>query len=434
MPSTIDLREKSYKNNVKQIEGTKKISQIIDEIVYFLVSNHSKLITAVETNNMPKKLLIDEIDKYITKNKIIYNDAESYKEIVKQVTDYLWGYGLLQPLIEDDEISDIKVISINNVRIKRKGRRGGTDIKFTSEKSLMNYCYLICIKNQGNLSEINAIQKLSDAHSQEGALLRINVCIEPVNQESPSIHIRKMLRKKYTLEDLLNEDMYDLDMYLYIKKCIKSGLNIIWTGKGASGKTTLMNSCLEEVPHTQSQIIIQESEELLTKHPDTISQKLKRKTGESDIEYSLRELTVNALLMDMDRVVIGEIKGEEAMEFFNAVYTGSIGWTSVHSPSAKQCLNKTVHLMKYSNTDLSRTDLLEMLSEVDVIFFMKNFKCAEVFEIDGFDYEKNEVVFNPMYEFVTKKAHNGVLEGFFIKTGTSCDKINKKFSIVDNLE
>lgn len=431
MGSTVNLRKESYSNNLKQVKSEKKIVQIIDDIVYHLVSNNAKLINDIEKNKIPKTLLKDEVDKYIIKNKIIFEETNGYEEVIKQVENYLWGYGLLQPLIEDKDISDIKVINEENVRIKRKGERCGTDIIFPSKKSLLNYCYMICVKNEGSLSELNAIQKLSDAHSQKDFMLRINVCINPVNSVSPSISIRKLPKIKYSLEQLMNENMFDLDMYMYFKKAVQSGLNIVWTGKGASGKTTHMNACLEYVPEDQSQLIMQESEELITNHPDTIIQKVKYKTGESDIEYLLRDLTTNALLMDLDRMIIGEMKGAEAMDFYNGVYTGHIGWTSVHSPSAKQCLNKIVHLMKYSNTDLSREDLLEMLSEIDLIIFMRNFKCAEVCEIGGYDHKSKEIIFNPIFEFVTEKVIDGKLKGYFKKVGDSCEKVKKKFAVTD---
>lgn len=433
MGSTVNLRQTSYENNLKEVkvDDKRELSKVVDDIVYYLVTNHANLINDIEKNKMPKTLLKDEIDKYINNNRIVIPQIVGYEEVVKEVENYLWGYGVLQPLIDEKDLSDIKVIDENNTRIKRLGRRSSANIRFASAKALLNYCYMICIKNGGSLSQLNAMQKLTDSTSQKDTILRINVCISPVNSKSPSIVIRKQPKEKATYEDLMNKDMFNLEMYIYLRKAIESGLNIVWTGKGASGKSTCMNGGLDYVPEDQSQLIMQESEELVTNHPDTIMQKVSYKTGESDVEYTLREETTNALLMDLDRMVIGEIKGAEAMDFFNAVYTGHIGWTSVHSPSAKQCPNKIVHLMKYSGTDLSREDLLEMLSEIDLIIYMKNFKCAELYEVAGFDYEKNELIFNPIFKFIAKKDKSGVSEGYFKKVGESCEKVKRKFAVAD---
>ena len=98
---------------------------------------------------------------------------------------------------------------------------------------------------------------------------------------------------------------------------------------------------------------MQETEEIFPDHPDCISQEIKRKIGERDTEFTLRDLTTNGLLLGVDRMIIGEIKGAEAMDFFNAIYTGHDGsYTTVHAPSSQAALDKIIHLMKYSNTGL----------------------------------------------------------------------------------
>ncbi|OAA90752.1 hypothetical protein [Clostridium ljungdahlii] len=114
------------------------------------------------------------------------------------------------------------------------------------------------------------------------------------------------------------------------------------------------------------------------------------------------------------------------MEFFNAVYSGHIGRTSVHSPSSEECMNKIVHLMKYSKTDLPREDLLQMLTEIDLIIYMEDYKCFELTEVAGWNENKKKPIFNPVFKYNTFKNPDGSYKGEFLKVGSSCEKVMKK--------
>lgn len=432
MSGYLNLKDVSFqgskeanKSNVSLLNG------LVDDIVYDLVNKNPKLIIDVEKGIIPVIVLEQEIISYIDNNKVSITNGTGREELIKEVKNYIFGYGPLQELVDNEDISDIKIINKDNTRIKVKGRRRGANVKFATEKSLLTYCYYLAIKNGGSLSELNAIQKLSDPNTSKDFLLRINICIKPINSQSPSVTIRKIPRKKLRLEDLLTQDMFNIDMYLYLLKAIRSGLNIIACGKGASGKTTILNSMLDYIPHTESCLVMQESVELHSNHPDMVFQTVKTRKGESDIECSLKDLTINGLLMDLDRMIIGEIKGEESMDFFNAIYTGHIGWTSIHAPSSTEALNKAVHLMKYSKTDLSRDTLLEMLSEIDLVIYMKNFKCVELTEIEGYDYRTNRIIFNPVFKYEITKQKDGKIKGYFKKINESCPKVLSKFNITE---
>lgn len=432
----ISLQQRAYERNIDSVNisnnsSHKNIAALVDDIVIEMVENNSKLINDVEVGLIPESVLAQAITDYLGANKITLAGNSDREELIKQVKSYIWGYGPLQDLINDPNVSDIKVVNENSVRKKIKGERHSTDIKFASVKSLETFCRYICIKNGGSLSEINAIQVLSDTKSNPDFLFRIIICIPPVNR-SPSIAIRKISKNKRTLEDLVNEDMFNIDIYIYLLQAIKSKLNIIWSGKGASGKTTCMNACVEVIPENESVLVMQESEEIYSSlHPDMLFEKEKKKAGEDDKEYTLNDFTITGLLQDIDRMIISETKGKEAMELFNAIYTGCVGWTSLHASSSEQTLLKAVHLAKYSNTDLKQEQLLEMLSEVDLIVFMRDFKCVELTEIAGFDYNTKQIIYNPIFKYHIKKSKNGKIEGYWERLNQSCHKVQNKFNITD---
>ncbi|MCH4236468.1 MAG: Flp pilus assembly complex ATPase component TadA [Clostridium tyrobutyricum] len=426
MSFSVNLNELNYASSSSNTKGKITVlTELEDEIVNYLIQNCALMINDIERNKKSVKLINNEIAKYIDKNKISVPET-SLSGLITAINSDIWGYGRVQKYINDDSVSDIYIFSKDIVKIKKKGHLYSTDVKFPTEKSLENFCYSLAIKNGGALSDKEAKQILSDAKTQKDAILRIDIVISPITSLGPQVEIRRLPKKKKTFEDLINDNMLNEEIKNYLITAVKAGLNIVWTGRGGSGKTTLMNTSLDYIPDEDVQLIIQESEELFTNHTSTYCQKVKRKYGESDIEYTLKDLTINALLMSLDRITIGEIKDEEAMEFFNAVYSGHIGWTSVHSPSSTECLNKIVHLMKYSKTDLPREDLMEMLTEIDLIIFMEDYKCYQLTEIAGWDDVNKKPLFNPVFEYRTQKISDKEYTGTFKKINSSCKKINKK--------
>ena len=419
--------EKEKLEEVKKTVENKIINykKIITDILNEFIINRPHLINAVERGVKSKNDLKKEILKFLEEQEIKLESFQE-EELIERFEQTVWGYGILQPLIDDPDISDIKTVNYNNIRIKVKGERRKSDIEFEDADSMKTYINYIAVKNNSVLSEVNAIQKFTDKNSSKDFILRINISSEFINSnELPCLIIRKISKKKYTLDQLKDLNMFDVEVQEYLEKAAECGLSMFFTGKGASGKTTLMNALIDKIPYEKSCLVIQEAEELFTyRHPDILFQKVRYSKGDGTIEYNLRDLSVNGLLMDLDYFIIGEIKGAEAYDMVNAIYTGHVGITSVHGNSAIEAINKMVHYMKYVS-DMKRSELLEMLSNIDVVVFMKDFKIMEITEVAGFDYEKQKIIFNKVFEYkISKERGEYVTE--FKKINESCEKVNKK--------
>ena len=172
---------------------------------------------------------------------------------------------------------------------------------------------------------------------------------------------------------------------------------IEFTGKGASGKTTLMNGMLDVIPEYCSGAVIQESDELFSDHPDMMYQHVIQNRGESKIKYTLKDLATNGLLTDLDYFIIGEIKGGEAAYFMNAAYTGHKCWSSVHGVSSTEAMNKLADYVKYE-TDYAREDILRMLHYMRFVIFMKDYRIEEISEVVGYSEEIHDLVYRPVYK------------------------------------
>lgn len=294
---------------------------------------------------------------------------------------YFTGYHVLEPLIKDREVSDIKIISYDRIRVKRLGRREDSAVCFQSPQELKQFTEFVAAKNQVSISRAHAMQSFTDKVSNKDFILRFNISQSIINSvDTPYIHIRKIPKEKPSLKDLQEMGMLSKEHAEYLKKQIRKGYVLI-AGKGASGKTTLLNALLDEIPRDKSVLVIQENEELFSKvHPDMMFQHVLEQKGESKVRYGLKELSINALLIDLDYIVIGEIKGGEALYFLNAAYTGHLGLATVHGQDGEAALYKLTDYVKYES-DYSQEEVKKMLGCISTVCYMKDFRLDTITEV-----------------------------------------------------
>lgn len=356
--------------------------QMLDELLNYLIHVERQTLLMVQRGVKTKESLIKAADNYLKKRDVPQGSRE---RILNHFTKFIWGYHVLEEAINDPDISDIKVLGENNVRIKRKGKRMSTDIRFPSKADYKRFVSMVAVKNKTNLADINAIQSFTDKHSNNEFILRFNIATDFVNStDVPYMHIRKIPKKKYSMENLIGFGMLTEEMEAYLVDAAKKSSGILFTGKGASGKTTLMNVMLEYIPHDCSGLVIQENEELFSNtHPDLMFQHIVENNGEGKIKYDLKELGRNGLLTDIDYFIIGEIKGGEALYLLNAVYTGHKCWASVHGMNSTEAIDKLADYVKYES-DYSVSDIRRMLAGIKTIVYLQNFKVREISETRGY--------------------------------------------------
>ena len=379
-----------------------------DEIIDMLIIQDSTLLfNAVKKKK--KDILRKEIERLLSDKRFAGHGLVTVDYVMEYIDESMGGYGIIDELIEDSSISDIKVYASDHIRVKRRGKRESVDITFRNKKDYVRFISMIAIKNEIPLSDLNAIQTFTDKESSDKFILRINISTGLVNStEAPYLQIRKIPKTKYTFDELVKEHMLHEEIVGYLKQAAVFSSGILFCGKGASGKTTLMNTMLEEIPHDKAALVIQENEELFSNnHPDMMFQHIVTSRGEGRISYSLEDLGRNGLLIDLDYYIIGEIKGAEAAHLMMANYTGHQAWTSVHGQGPAESLYKLADYVKQS-TDYSLNDSLNLLSGIKTIIYMKDFHVDEVAEVkkiekDGyvdiktiFKYDSNTNVWNDM--------------------------------------
>lgn len=360
-----------------------KIENHLNDVIEHYTKVDIKSLNLVQRGIKSRVVFIESVREFLRRKE---SDELIINEVIDQLKKFLWGYYILEELIDDETISDIKVISFDNIRIKRQGLRTNSDIKFPSPDKYKQFVNAVAVKNRRSLSDVNAIQTFTDKETSKEFILRFNITTEYINStETPYLHIRKIAKNKKTIQNLIEENMMDVETAEYLINMAKEGKGIIFTGKGASGKTTIMNALIDQIPSSESGLVIQENEELFSnEHPDMMFQHVVLTKGEGKIQYTLKDLAINGLLVDLDYFIIGEIKGAEALYFFNASYTGHKCWASVHGNSANEALNKLADYIKYESS-YTRQDILKMLTNISCVVFLEKYKVKEISEIWGWD-------------------------------------------------
>jgi len=385
----LGLNKKS--ENEKQTPSETDVGKIFDEIIDYFTRVEKKTINLVNREIVDRKVLEQMVVDYLNKRHV---PKELVSEIQQMFEAYVFGYHILEPLLYDESISDIRALDYGNVRIKRYGERMDGNVSFKDANDFSRFVDYVAIKNKVNLSDISALQSFTDKTTNPKFILRFNISSEYVNSVPNSyLQIRKISKEKKGMDYLIKVKMMDEATAKYLIEKAGTARGILFTGKGASGKTTLMNELLEYVPHNRSALVIQDNEELFTKgHPEMQFQHTVENKGEGKINYTLQDLAKNGLVLDLDYFIIGEIKGGEALYFLNAAYTGHQCWASVHGISSTEAIDKLADYVKYES-NYTKEDILRMLRTMEVVVFMDEFKVKEISEVIGFDEETKRLVY-----------------------------------------
>lgn len=354
-------------------------SDLARDITTEILKDKPELVTDVDLGVVEKAVLEKEIVKLCDKRgKGLIIDRNSVK---KKIMDYMFGYGPLQELIEDEDISDLDFMRYDYGICKRNGRKERINIKFSSSKEFEDFCRLIIVRNGGIINENDSHCRVSDDKHR----LRINVSIVPRNFDSPSLIIRKHRQNSFNLENLVSKNMMTDEIKDYLKEKMVSTDRILISGKGASGKTTLLRALLKEVDSYERILVCESDAELYCDNINFISQRIKKRQYGGSV-VTLNDLIRDGLTMSLDGYCIGEITGDEAWSFINAGYTDHRIFGTIHATSAKDSLTRMLTLIEGNKINLSELTIKEIISRsLDILIYMKDFKIHEIYEVEDFE-------------------------------------------------
>lgn len=371
------------------------LEERLDNLVGDYTTKKQPSLIQMKKGIITKKAFLEEAQMHIMNYYDV--DPNEAQELLKAFEHYIFGYSRLSPLIDDREISDIRIVTYDNIRVKKNGTRMDGGVAFASEKEYRRFVDYVATKNQVNISNVNAIQRFTDTESHSDFILRFTVSMPLVNTyHEPYLCIRKVPRNFPEMRELIQRSMLSEDTAKLLIQRFREGSMLI-CGGNSSGKTTLLNALKETLPDNMAVLVAQQADELTTKaHPDMMFLHSLPGSSESQVSYDLKDISVAGLTMDVDFFIIGEIKGAEALYLLNAAYTGQICAATIHAPSAARAVNKLVDYAMYESRYL-RDELMKMMDCFTTLVFMEHYKVKQICTLKGWDAQKHEMLYERIF-------------------------------------
>ena len=291
--------------------------------------------------------LKQKIENIIKKEEFIFPQNIT-DQLIENVIYRIKGFGPLQNLINDKTVSEIMVNGIDNIFIEKNGILEKTKLSFSSEEELLNVINKIVSPIGRRIDESSP---MVDARLPDGS--RVNAIIPPLSLTGPTLTIRKFSKDPFSLDDLLQMNSLDEQTKNFLIESINRKDNIIISGGTGTGKTSLLNAMAQEINYSQRIITIEDSAELQLSHPHLISLESRPANIEDKGEITIRELVRNSLRMRPDRIIVGEIRGAEAIDMLQAMNTGHQGSiTTVHANAPLESLLRVETMVLMGNINL----------------------------------------------------------------------------------
>src|SRR5579875_392593 len=363
----------------------------------------SKVTTAInETLDAEGRLLTD-------------SDRE---RLVEEIKNELLGLGPLEPLLHDDEITDILVNGPNQVYVEKRGKLHSTDITFHDNQHLMLIIDRIVSRVGRRVDEASP---MVDARLPDGS--RVNAIIPPLALDGPSLSIRRFGRRRYDIEGLLERESLTPEMVSFLRAMVRARLNIIVSGGTGSGKTTLLNCLSAFVPEDERIVTIEDSAEISLQQPHVVRLESRPANLEGKGEVTQRDLVRNSLRMRPDRIIVGEVRGAEVFAMLQAMSTGYDGSLStIHANSAREAVGRLEMMMLLSGFSIPQRAMRQQIAAAVNVFVhvarlsdgsRKVMKISEVAGMEG-----DTIMLQDLFEFQRSGVSpSGKVLGQFRATG-----------------
>jgi pilus assembly protein CpaF len=340
------------------------------------------------------------------------------QRLITEVEDEIFGLGPLEILMKDPEITDILVNTHAQVYIERHGRLERTDVRFHDDAHLMQIIERIVTRVGRRVDERSP---MVDARLPDGS--RVNAIIPPLALDGPILSIRRFGVERLTMKDLISLDSMPAVAGEILAACVKARLNILISGGTGSGKTTLLNCLSNYIPHDERIVTIEDSAELQLQQEHVVRLETRPPNIEGSGTVTQRDLVRNALRMRPDRIVVGEVRGGEALDMMQAMNTGHDGsMSTIHANSGRDALARLETMMLMAGLNLPERALREqMASALNVVLQLARLsdgsrKLVELAELTGM--EGAVIQTQTIFKFEQRGVDpNGKVIGEFVSTG-----------------
>ena len=385
---------------------------------------HTKLLNEIDLesiNRLKEETAREQMRRVVldllTREKTPLTQTER-EQMVVEILDEVFGLGPLQPLLADPTISDILVNGPFEAYIERRGRLEKVNVMFTDEDHLMRIIDRIVSRVGRRVDESSP---MVDARLRDGS--RVNVIIPPLSLDGPILSIRRFGTDPLTGADLLDNGTLTPEMLEMLKGAVEGKLNMLISGGTGAGKTTLLNVLSGFIPSSERIITIEDACELQLKQEHVVRLETRPPNIEGKGAVKQRQLVINALRMRPDRIVVGEVRGEEAVDMLQAMNTGHEGsLTTVHSNSPRDALSRIETMVSMANLNLpEKAARQQIASAMNVVLQISRLpdgcrKIVSIAEITGM--EGPTITMQDLFVFERQGVdENMKVRGRFMPTG-----------------
>ncbi|MBT2639970.1 MULTISPECIES: CpaF family protein [unclassified Bacillus (in: firmicutes)] len=380
---------------------------------------HKKILQ--DFKDAPVEDIIPQLDAMaieIMKEDEQFRGSIDRKKVVDELRNDLTGFGPINPLLIDEDVSEVMVNGPAQVYCERKGKIELTSIMFRDEEHVMSIIDKIVAPLGRRIDESSP---MVDARLPDGS--RVNAIIPPLALNGPTVTIRKFSKDPFQIEDLVNFGTLSNEMAIFLEACVKARLNIFVSGGTGSGKTTTLNVLSNFIPHDERIITIEDAAELQLGQDHVVSLESRPPNIEGKGSITIRDLVRNSLRMRPDRVVIGEVRGAEALDMLQAMNTGHDGSLATgHSNSARDMIARLETMVLLAGVELPVKAIREQIAgALDVIIQQSRLKdgsrkITSITEVQGM--EGDVIVLQDIFSYKQQGVDdNGKIIGRLIPTG-----------------
>jgi pilus assembly protein CpaF len=355
---------------------------------------------------------------------------EDREHLVKELTDDILGHGPLERLLADDTVTEIMVNGPYDIWVERAGRLHKTPVRFTDDSHVLRIISKIVAQVGRRIDESSP---MVDARLPDGS--RVNATIPPISLTGPLLTIRKFSNKHLTIETMVTNGTLTPETADLLERCVKARLNILISGGTGSGKTTLLNALSSWIPENERILTIEDAAELQLAQRHVLRLESRPKNIEGEGEIAIRDLVRNALRMRPDRIVIGEVRGAEALDMLQAMNTGHDGSLStLHANSPRDALARLETMVLMTGFDLPLRAIREQIaSAVDLMVHEERMqdgtrRVVAITEVQRM--ESDVITLQDLYRFdVDSVSHTKQVVGSLAPTGlrpTFLDKFERR--------
>lgn len=355
-----------------------------------------------------------------------YLSVSDRRALVDGVVNQMKKLGPLQPLLDDCTVTEIMINGPEHIFIEKSGHLFESDIRFESKKQLEDIVQKIVSQVNRTVDTSNPI---CDARLLDGS--RVNIVLDPISIEGPTVTIRKFPDKVIQIDDLIGWGAITQEAADFLKKCVQAKYNIFVSGGTGSGKTTFLNALSNFIPEDERIITIEDSAELQIKTvPNIVRMETRNANTEGKGEITIRDLIKSSLRMRPERIVVGEVRGAEALDMLQAMNTGHDGSLSTgHANSPKDMLSR-LETMVLTGADFPMDAIRQQIAAaIDIVVHLgrmsdKSRKTLEIVELCG--YEDGKYILNPLYQFRRSgEDKNGKIIGTLCRTENVMQNMQK---------